>query len=383
MDPPIYLDHSATTQVHPEVSEAVRSCQAAGPANPSSPHQVGRRARRILDEARGTIATILGASTAGPDAARVIFTSGGTEANNLAVLGMAGPVVARIAVSAVEHPSVLAPAKHLEQRGWIVDRIAVDAQGRLDLNGVQTVLDHQPRLVSVMLGNNETGVLQPVAELTRLCSQRRIYLHTDAVQVVGKLEIDFGRLGVDLLSCSAHKFHGPPGIGALIVRPDVPLAPLLYGGEQQYELRPGTPAVALACGMATALSLWHRQRHETIALVTRLRDRFESALRHGWPDVVIQGTSADRLPHCSSVSFPTFDRQALMMALDLEGICCATGSACASGSQRPSHVLEAMGCARPVIDGALRFSFAATNTLAEIDKAIARLLLVLHRMRHP
>lgn len=383
METPIYLDHSATSAMHPEVVEVVRSCLAAGPANPSSPHEAGRRARRRLDEARQTIASLLGAGSAPPHPVRVIFTSGGTEANNLAVLGMAGPVGARIAVSAVEHPSVLAPAEYLERSGWQVDRIAVDAQGRLVREAVEAAVDRRPRLLSVMLANNETGVLQPVAEWAAVCRRRGIALHTDAVQAAGKLDVDFDRLGVDLLTLSAHKFHGPPGIGAVLVRGDLRLERIVHGGEQEFGLRPGTPAVALACGMAAALSLWHAKRQESFSYVARLRDRFETGVRRGWPEAVVLGADADRLPHCCSVSFPGFDRQALLMALDLEGVHCAAGSACTSGSQLPSHVLEAMGCPQAIIDGALRFSFATTNSPAEIDRAVARLLLILHRIRRP
>jgi cysteine desulfurase len=225
-----------------------------------------------------------------------------------------------------------------------------------------------------MLGNNETGVLQPVAQLAQICREAGVPLHTDAVQVAGKLPICFHRLGAATMSISAHKFHGPRGIGALLIRHDTQLWPLLFGGFQQGGLRPGTESVTLAVGMATALSIWQREQHERLARLTQLRDRFESAILAGWPGAVIHGRDANRLPHTSNISFPGLDRQASLMALDLAGVACSTGSACASGSTDPSTTLVAMGCPQELLSSSLRFSLGATTTLEETDRAASRIL---------
>jgi cysteine desulfurase len=235
-----------------------------------------------------------------------------------------------------------------------------------------------------MLANNETGVLQPVAELARICRQHGVMLHTDAVQVVGKLPVSFEELKVDALSLSAHKFHGPRGIGALIVRGGVRLQPILFGGFQQQGLRPGTESVALAMGLRRALELWHNEANERAERMATLRDRLENLLRAGKPETVVNGGSAARVPHCTNISFPGIDRQALLLALDQEGICCSTGSACASGSSEPSPVLMAMLCSDSVIEGSLRISLGIETSAAEIEQAaqiILRTVVKLGRSR--
>jgi cysteine desulfurase len=225
-----------------------------------------------------------------------------------------------------------------------------------------------------MLGQNETGVLQPVAELAAICARSRVPLHTDACQVVGKLPVDFRGLGVDTLSAAAHKFHGPLGIGALVVRHGVTLRPQLFGGVQQEGLRPGTEPVALAVGMCSALELWNTQREKRAARLRRLRDRFEAAIVAGWPSAEVIGRRSKRLPHTSNIAFVGLDRQALFMSLDQAGVACSTGSACASGSSEPSPALVAMGLPPAVWGAALRFSFGALTTEAEVDEAARRIL---------
>jgi cysteine desulfurase len=232
----------------------------------------------------------------------------------------------------------------------------------------------QTRLVSLMLGNNETGVLQPVAEAARMCQLRGIPLHTDAVQVVGKLPVNFRELGVAALSCTAHKFHGHQGIGALLVRHGVGIEPQMHGGFQQAGLRPGTEPVALAVGMHVALRLWHNERHERASRMAKLRDQLERRILAGVRNSQVVGADAPRLPHTSNIAFVGYDRQALFMALDLAGVACSTGSACASGSSEPSHVLVSMGCPEGVIRGSLRFSLGAFTTDAEIDEASERIM---------
>ena len=232
-----------------------------------------------------------------------------------------------------------------------------------------------------MLANNETGVLQPIGELAKLCAEREIPLHTDAVQVAGKLPLHFRDLGASAMTITAHKFHGPRGIGALIVRHGVKLNPLLHGGFQQAGFRPGTEDVALAIGMFTALQLWQREAAERAARMAQLRDRLEAQLLVGDANVVINGAAATRLPHTTNIAFVGLNRQALLMALDLAGVACSTGSACASGSSEPSPVLLAMGCAEGVVEGSLRLSLGATTTPAEVDEAARRILLTVNELR--
>jgi cysteine desulfurase len=409
----IYLDHNATAPLLPEVEVAMARGQREGFANPGSQHRTGRRARQMLEDARERIATFLGADLGGSQPDRIIFTSGGTESNNLALFGLAGLHAApgQILVSSIEHPSVLAAAAELGRRGWKVEHARVTREGVVDIehfallltaddtsrSGIRQNSDPPassqcssetpsqfgriPRLASVMLGNNETGALQPIETLSRLCTQAGVPLHTDAVQVAGKLPIDFRRLGVAAMSIASHKFHGPRGIGALVLRHGVELRPQLFGGFQEQGLRPGTEPVALAVGMAAALESWHREQHQRAARMAALRDRLESAILSDWPDAVVHGRGAPRLPHTVAIAFPGLDRQALVMALDLAGVACSTGSACASGSTDPSPALVAMGCSEELLRGSIRLSLGAATTAAEVDEAARRILKVCNNLR--
>lgn len=404
----IYLDHNATTPLLPAVAEAMARCQSAPLANPASLHAPGRRARQWLEDAREAIAEILNLRLTPPRPDVLIFTSGGTEANNLALfgLGIAGerrlPLPAArggVAISAIEHPSITLAADELKRCGVRVETLRVKPDGQVDVAALEALLTEevgtgvamsempdslpggrQPlRLVSVMLGNNETGVLQPVAELAPLCRAAGLLLHTDAVQVAGKLPIDFQALGVDALSLAAHKFHGPPGIGALAVRGGVPLAPRLFGGFQQGGMRPGTEGVALAVGMAAALRLWRDEADARLARLTALRERLAARIRQAWPSAVVHGEAAPRLPHTLNVAFPGWNRQTLVMALDLAGVACSSGSACASGSTDPSPTLTAMGLPAEFYESSIRFSLGATTTEEEIEEAARRIATVLAR----
>ncbi|MBI2823367.1 MAG: cysteine desulfurase [Planctomycetia bacterium] len=377
----IYLDNNATTPVLPRVAEAMARSYASGPGNAASQHAAGRRARQALDTARESLASLLGAECGSSRSDQVIFTSGGTEGNNLAILGLAGGTPAHAILSAIEHPSVAGAASHLRCLGWDVETLPVSAQGVVDVDRLQDTIRADTRLASIVLGNNETGVLQPVARAARYCADRGVPLHTDAVQVAGKLPVDFRALHVAAMTVSAHKFHGPQGVGALILRHDVALEPQLHGGFQQGGLRPGTEPVALAVGMQAALECWHADRNAIADRLTDLRDVFESALRGGWPELVVNGGGAPRLPHTSNVAFPGLDRQALVMALDLAGVACSTGSACASGSPEPSPTLVAMGCPKTVLGGALRFSVGQQTTAEEVVEAARRILNVCNDLR--
>lgn len=377
----IYLDHNATTPLLPEVAEAMRECYAAPYYNPASQHEYGRRARRLLEECRERIAALLGAELGRAPRDQLVFTSGGTESNNLAIRGLTGgggdstkpAETPHLIVSAVEHPSVTSLVVHMRGGGAHVDFLAVDANGVVETQRLAGLLRPQTRAVAVMLGQNETGVLQPVTEVASICAAHGVPLHTDAAQVVGKLPVDFRALGVATMSIAAHKFHGPVGIGALLVRHGVALQPQLFGGFQQEGLRPGTQSVALAVGMCRALELWEAERTARSARLEQLRDRLEHLLLAGWPAAVVIGAGARRLPHTSHVAFVGLDRQALFLALDRAGVACSTGSACASGSSEPSPVLAAMGCPADVIGSALRFSLGVTMTAEQVDEAARRI----------
>ena len=293
MEPLIYLDHNATTPLLPEVLEAMRECYAAPYLNPASQHEFGRRARRRLEDARERIGELVGANLSGRDADTVVFTSGGTEANNLAIRGLlvrgnragASPSLSsRLIISDLEHPSITALADELSKSGYQIDRLSVASDGVIELEDLPRKLHTDTRLIAAMLANNETGVLQPVAELAALCAEHDVPLHTDATQVVGKLPVDFRALGAATMSFAAHKFHGPLGIGALVVRHGVELAPQFFGGFQQAGLRPGTESVALAVGMLTALELWHAEQDARRQRLTALRDDFERTILAGWPE---------------------------------------------------------------------------------------------------
>jgi cysteine desulfurase len=381
----IYLDHNSTTPPLPEVIDHMAACQRRVIGNPASQHAAGRQSRRIVEEARDAIAAKLGARRTGRRPDRLVFTSGGTESNNLGILGQVGKDAGRLIISSIEHPSVAAVGEMLGSRGWQIQRIAVDTAGVVRVVHLRDLLTSDlgasPRaLVGMMLGNNETGVLQPVGQAVKVCREYGLSLHTDAVQVVGKLAVDFGALGADTLAFSAHKFHGPRGIGGLLVRGDIELAPILFGGFQQAGLRAGTEPVALIAGMHRALELWNAEREVRVQRMTRLRNRFEAALQRELPGVVINGGAATRLPHTSNVSLPGLDRRALAMALDIEDVACSTGSACASGSSEPSPLLVAMGLPTEMVASSLRFSLGATTTESEIDMAVARIVRVAKRM---
>ena len=377
---PIYLDHNATTPIHPEIEEVMARAHRDGYANPASQHQPGQQARRMLDGAREQIAALLGAELSGPQADRLIFTSGGTEANNLALIGIARArspeQPGHLVVSAIEHASMIEPAEWLMEHGWRLDCLGVTADGVIRADLLAERITPQTAAVSMMLANHDTGVLQPVAQMAVVCREKGVPLVSDAVQAVGKIPVHFRQLGLAAMSIGAHKFRGPVGIGALLLRHDVALEPLLHGGAQQGRLRPGTESVALAMGMAKALEL-SRARHETeCQRITALRGRFESGLQAGIPGVLINGAAAPRLPNTANVAFPGIDGQILLLALDMAGVACSVGSACSSGSTELSPTLRAMGLANERVASSLRFSLGATTTDAEIDEALRRIINV-------
>ncbi len=383
----IYLDHNATSPILPVAADAVREASLQYGANPGSQHEPGRLARRALEDARERFAELLGIRTGGTNPDRVIFTSGGTEANNLALFGLLGTpgqaldASCQLVTSAIEHPSILEPVKRLEQQGCQVTRVGVGENGIVRLAEVELALGPETRLVSLMLANNETGVLQPAAEVAQMCAARDIPFHSDAAQAVGKLPVNFAELNLSMLSCAAHKFRGPLGIGALVLRHDVALRPIAFGGHQQADLRPGTDTVALAIGMCTALEHGLRDADQQRKTMASLRDRLEQLIQAEIPTTVVIGQDSPRLPNTSNIAFVGLNRQALVMALDLEGVACSTGSACSSGSSELSPTLVAMGLDKRAMEGAIRFSLGTATTAAEIDLAGRRILSCCQRLR--
>ena len=372
----IYLDNNATTPVLPAVWEAMRAHLGEAFGNAASAHRVGRRARQALEEARERTAALLGAH---PD--EVVFTSGATEANNLAVFGLAGPPPGRVLTSPIEHPSVSEPLKRLEQSGFAIDRLPVDSTGVIRPEASADFLRPDTRLVCVMLANHETGAVQPAADLAARLGGRVLF-HCDAAQAVGKCPVHFHDLGVTTLSLSAHKFHGPQGVGALLIRRRTRLEARTWGGHQQQGRRPGTEPVALAVGLTAALALWHAEAEQRAERVRRLRARFLDHLRAAASALVLNGPEeSGRLPHTLNLSFPGCRADALLMNLDLAGVACSTGSACSSGSLLPSPVLEAMGVSSEVLHSAMRFSFSALLTDAEVDEGARRVAAVVRRLR--
>lgn len=373
----IYLDNNATTRIHPEVVRVLAECYERGYLNPASQHQSGRQARRVLEQARETIAKLLGASLAAPRQDTLIFTSGGTESNNLAIRGLVHEP-GEVLVSSTEHPSALEASNKLSTLGFDVRHIPVDSGGFVDVATVEKMISTNTKLVVLMLGNNEVGSLQPVQAVAELCRDLHVSLHCDAVQAVGKMPFHFGNLGATSIAFTAHKFHGPRGIGGLLVKHGAPLHPLLVGGAQQLGMRPGTESVALAAGMAKALELTTQDLDTRSSQLAQLRNQLQKELLENC-DCVVNGCEP-RLPHTLSVSFPGLDRQALVMALDLAGVECSTGSACTSGSSEPSHVLTAMGLNDDRVKSSIRFSLSHFSTAEELAEAGSRITTVVDRL---
>src|SRR5258706_379673 len=369
----IYLDNNATTRIDRAVLNALNDSLRDVYGNASSIHKEGQTARRRIEEARESVASLIGAT-----ARDVVFTSGGTESNNAAIFGaVSGGGIHHIVTTAIEHPSVLEPLEELARRGHSVTVGPPSPSGLVDANAVLAALRDDTRLVTMMLVNNETGVIQPVAELARVCEERGIHLHCDAVQAAGKLDLDVNALGADTLSLSAHKLHAPKGVGALYVRRGLALERYLFGGAQERRRRAGTENVPLAAafGVAAALARDPASR----AGVAALRDRLEREL--AGERITVNGDAAPRVPNTSSVTFHGADGEGIVIALDLDGIAVSTGAACSSGRVEPSHVLLAMGMSADEARSTVRFSLSRMTTEEEIARTAAVLREVLPRCR--
>lgn len=372
----IYLDNNASTQPLPEVVDTVSRVMRDSFGNPGSRHAAGRRARQVLEDSREKMAEILGAL---PE--EVVFTGGGTEAINLALFGLAAGRKGVIATTAGEHPATSEALGVLQKRGWRRHVLSLDSEGLISRSSIDAAAWNEIQLVTVILAHNEVGVIQDIAPLVDVCSRDGIPLHLDAVQAVGKIPVNFHALGATTLALGAHKFHGPRGVGALLVKKGFTLPPLLVGGHQERGRRPGTEPVALIAGMAKALEMWHQSAADRTQQLTQLRNRLQAGLSESCRPVVINGSQAQRLPNTLNIAFPGCDGDALLVNLDLEGVCCSIGSACSSGSSEPAPVLVAMGCRPEVYKSSLRFSVSILNTMEEIDLAIDKVARVVARLR--
>ncbi|HEY0798767.1 MAG TPA: cysteine desulfurase family protein [Candidatus Baltobacteraceae bacterium] len=376
----IYLDCAATTPLREEVAAVMRAhASGAGAYNASSLHAQGRAARAILDDARATVARLIGAG-----AREIVFTSSGTEANNFALLGAARARRVRgahIITAATEHLSVLRTLDALRAEGYELTILPVDGDGRIDPASFARAITSQTILASFMLANNEIGTLHPIAELAALAREPDIVMHADAVSAVGHLPIDVRALGVDLLSFAAHKFYGPKGAAGVYVREGTEIAPQLLGGAQEGGLRAGTEDVVGIAGLAAALAISLRELPETALREQQLRDCFESGVKAAFPAVRVNGAGAPRLPMISSISFPNVESATLLARLDLEGIAASAGSACASGTAKASHVIDALGAPRWARDGVVRFSLGRTTTEDDIEDVLKRLPGIVESVR--
>jgi cysteine desulfurase len=347
--------------------------------NPSSLHSEGQQARDAIEDARLQVAHILGVT---PE--EVIFTSGGTEADNLAILGTVlaqSRPAGQIITSQIEHPAVLGSCRVLESQGFRITRLPVSSAGLIDPDDLAHVLSDDTLLVSLMYANNEVGTIQPIRECAAMARARGILVHTDAVQSVGKIPTLVDELGVDLLSLSGHKIHGPKGVGALYVRQGVVIHPLLTGGPQEQGLRGGTESVPAIVGLGAAARLATRDLPAEISHATALRDRLEQGVLATIPDVTVNGLTAPRLPTTTNLSFRGVDGQSLVVALDLNGVATSTGAACSSGSLEPSHVLIAMGLTEEWLHGSVRLSIGAGNTFDEVETLLQILPPIVARLR--
>jgi cysteine desulfurase len=380
----IFLDAAATTPVRREVLEAMWPYLTGDFGNPSSHHSLGDSAARALADARKTVAAVLGCRPG-----EITFTSGGTEADNLAVKGIAlarqaaDPALNRVAISAVEHPAVEESARYLERfHGFTVDVVPVDGNGTVTPEALAAVLRDETALVSIMYANNEVGTVQPVAELAALAKGRGMPFHTDAVQAAGWLPLDVKALGVDALSISGHKLGAPKGNGVLFVRGRTRTEPLLHGGGQERGRRSGTENVAGAVALATALTLAHADRPALAARVTGLRDRFVAAVLDSVPGALLTGHPSERLPSVASFCFPGTSGESVLLELERQGVVCSSGSACAAGSDAPSPVLVALGIEAEVAQTAVRFSFDSSVTAADLEAAAAAVTAAVGSVRN-
>ena len=376
----IYFDHNATTPVDPAVAEAVSRVLTSNFGNASSVHYFGQQAKAVLDDARTSVATLIGG-----DPSEVVFTSGGTEADNFALRGVAEaaePTGRRHLISTgIEHEAVLNTLKALGRRGWKVSLLPVDASGIVSPDALRDAITADTAIVSVMHANNEVGTVQPIKELAQIARSHGAVFHTDAVQSLGKIPVDVKALGIDLLSLSAHKFYGPKGAGALWIRRGTRVTSILTGGKHERNRRAGTENVPAIAGLGTAARLAGAKLGPEHARLASLRNRLEEAVLERVPGTAINGAREPRVPNTTNISFENIEAESLLIALDLEGVAVSTGSACSSGTLEPSHVLRAMGLPTHRTQNSIRISLGAGNTDVEVDYFLERLPKVVEKLR--
>jgi len=377
---PIYLDHNATTPVDPEVIQAMLPYLREKFGNASSVHHFGRDAKVALENAREQVASVINC-----EPSELYFTSGGTESDNMAVMGTAyryGEKKKHLIVGAAEHHAVLEPAEYLaHNKGYKLDLLPVNGEGFSSPDDLKTLITDQTALVSVMHANNETGTIQDIAALAAVAHERKCLFHTDAVQSTGKIKVDVKQMDVDMASITAHKIYGPKGIGAIYIRAGVKVAPLFFGGAHEKTRRPGTENVAAAVGFAKTLEIAQKRQKADHANMSKLADHFIDTVVNSVPDVVLNGPRERRIPQTMNLSFKGVEGESIVLALDLKGIACSSGSACTSGATEPSHVLKAMGVDSILAQGAIRFSIGRSTTREQVDYVISVLPEVIGRLR--
>jgi cysteine desulfurase len=376
----IYLDHNATTPVDPAAAEAMMRALKDLFGNASSVHYYGQQAKAAIDDARSAVAALIGG-----EPSEIVFTSGGTEADNFAIRGVAEALEVagrkHLITSGIEHEAVLNTFKALAKRGWKTTVLPLDARGILSPDALRDAMTDDTALVSVMHANNEIGTIQPIAELAAIAKARGAMFHTDAVQSAGKVPVSARTLGVDLLAVSAHKFYGPKGIGALWAKRGVRLSPFLSGGKQERNRRAGTENVPGAIGMGVAAQRAMMKMDVEADRLSALRDRLENGILSAVPNTDVNGARDARVPNTTNISFERIEAESLLIALDLEGVAVSTGSACSSGTLEPSHVLKAMGLSSHRAQNSIRFSLGASNTDDQIDHVVAILPRIVAKLR--
>ena len=375
----IYLDYAATTPTHPEVVKAMLPYFTEAFGNPSSIYSYGQEAKGAIEEARVKVASLIGAR-----GEEIVFTSGGTEADNFAIKGVAFANESRgnhIITSSVEHHAVIETCKFLERRGFRVTYLPVDGYGLVDLDGVRKAITDKTILISVMHANNEMGTIEPIVEIDKIAKEAGVYFHTDAVQAVGHIPVDVDELGVDLLSMSAHKLYGPKGVGALYIRKGTKLTPFMHGGEQERRRRASTENVPGIVGFGKAAELARQEMSEEAERLTCLRDRLVKGLLERIDHTRLNGHPIMRLPNNVNISVDFVEGESMLLNLDLEGICASTGSACSSSSLEPSHMLLAMGLSHEQAHGSLRFSLGKWTTEEDIERVLDVLPGVVAKLR--
>jgi len=375
----VYLDYNATTPVAPEVLAAMLPYFCVEYGNASSIHTFGQRARGAVEEARESVAALLGAAPA-----EIMFSSGGTESNNHAIFGLVGAASRKskhVITSAIEHSAVLDPCRALEKQGVAVTYLPVDGEGLVNPEDVRRAIRPDTVLITIMLANNELGTIEPIAEIGKIAAEAHVTLHTDAIQAAGKIPIDVAKLGVHLLSISAHKLYGPKGVGALYVRKGTYLEPLLYGGHSERDRRPGTEDVTSIAGLGKAADLALTHMRTEGPRLKALRDRLENGLVERISHARVNGSRAPRVPNTANLTLPFIEGEAMVIALDLRGLACSTGAACSSGAVEPSHVLTAIGLVPEDARATLRLSLGRQTTDEEIDFALETIPPVIERLR--